>query len=50
MERVEAFSQPEKIYSKIFRVLSITRIELAGIESILGTDREKNILKFTYLV
>jgi len=45
MKRVETVNQSETDYSKIFRMLNITRIELVGIESLHRHEQEKKCPK-----
>lgn len=41
MKRIETVSQSEKDYSKIYRTLNITRIELVSIESLCRYEQGK---------
>jgi len=41
LKRVEAVSQSEKDYSKIYRTLNITRVELVSIKSLHRHEQEK---------
>lgn len=49
MKRVETISQFEKNYSKIYRMLNITRIELIGIELLHQYEQEKKCSKICLL-